>query len=266
MTLTLERTEDIEMGTQWITGRKHKNVDRNLLVVDHDARNRQNEVNIENLEKLKAQILVLGEIIKPIDVWANDDGKLIVEDGRTRLLAYDELTEAGYKLNLPVLIVSKPKTLLERLQREYISNEGKPFEMEEKAQRFAELLEIENPETGKRFTQTEIAEIFGVTQANVSNCLRLLEAFEGDSNLKEAVQNGEISASTAIQAVRQSKPKKQRKTGGSKKPNKDLVYNLIRDSQLTHAEGSYWIELNEDQARVIFPEYFEEPNDEEGDF
>lgn len=269
MTLTLERTEVTEdMATKWVTNRTYKNPDRELLVVDHDSRDRDFEVNREHLQKIKDQIIAAGKVYQPLTAWVNSDGQLVIDDGRTRLKALDELKEAGYKYDFNVHIMPKPDSIIERIRREFMLNEGKPLEKIEKGRKFLELLETINPDTEKPYTQRELAAIFGIAQSGLNDCVTLARGIEDQPEIKEAVETGQISQSEAVQKIRQANPKNPRKKPASKKPNVKLVGGLILDSgRLVEEEGKWFIEVNEDTARVCFPEYFEQDNEtEEGDF
>ena len=251
-----------------MTGRTYKNPARELIIVDHDSRDRSTEPNREHLEKIKLQIIAAGKVYQPLTAWVDGNDNLVLDDGRTRLKALDELLEEGLDFDFYVHIVARPDSIIERLRREFMLNEGKPLEMVEKGRRFAELTSITNPETGKLFTQTEIARVFGVSQTSVSAALRLVEEFTENPELKEAVESGSISVSDAVQSIRRNKPKRKKAGGGrSKRPNPQLVGNLIIDNgRLVEEEGKYFIEIDEDTARVCFPQEFEDVDLNEGDF
>lgn len=147
-----------------------------------------------HIESLKDSILTEGYFQdKPIAVYVDDQERIIVRDGHTRLEAVRRAIKAGAEIDtLPAVVSPRGTTMVDITVGLVKNNEGKPLEPIEKAVVFKRLI-------GWGWDEAKVAERFTVTEGYVKDLLRLLEAPE---ELKNLVSAGKVSAGTAIKQVK----------------------------------------------------------------
>ena len=147
-----------------------------------------------HIEALKNSILAEGYFQdKPIAVYVDDQERIIVRDGHTRLEAVRRAIKAGAEIEaLPAVVSPRGTTMVDITVGLVKNNEGKPLEPIEKAAVFKRL-------TGWGWDEQKIAARFDVTAGYVSDLLRLLESPDA---IKELVSAGKVSAGTAIKQIK----------------------------------------------------------------
>ncbi len=164
----------------------------------------------EHIKHLVASIRIHG-VIEPLTVRL-EEGRVFLVNGHNRLRAVKELISEGMDFSAGVPCISDSRTLTPeaRKLRILLRNDGLPHSPLEKAMIFRDILA-----TG--MTVEEIAREVGYTTKQVHNLVTLAEAPEA---VKEAVQEGAISATEAIKTVKkhgeQAPEVIQQAVGGSK--------------------------------------------------
>jgi hypothetical protein len=157
-----------------------------------------------NKEALKAQILAVGKVTKPILVFSVN-GKYEIHEGFGRHECLLELIAEGQNVEpyMIVDIIDKPKTEEDkklRLAEQFILNEGESFKPLEIAGIIRDLQSGEKP-----WTDNQVANHFGRTPSWVGQTLRLLELSEP---ARELVLHDKVSGSPASDMIRDYGPEK----------------------------------------------------------
>lgn len=150
--------------------------------------------NQEHVDQLARSIAEVG-VKEPITV-VYEDGQAWVSDGHCRLLATMRAIEtygAGDKLKT-ILVKSEDRygDEADRIFSQILRNSGKPFTQLEQAKTFKKLLDF-------GWDQKTIAAKSGYSSGRVSQILSLLTL---PVAVKEMVNAGQVSATMAVQAVK----------------------------------------------------------------
>ena len=147
-----------------------------------------------HIESIKDSILAEGYFQdKPIAVYVDENERIIVRDGHTRLEAVRRAIKAGAEIPaLPAVVSPRGTTMVDITVGLVKNNEGKPLEPIEKAVVFKRLV-------GWGWDEAKVAERFSVTAGYVKDLLRLLESPE---EIKSLVSAGKVSAGTAIKQIK----------------------------------------------------------------
>lgn len=147
-----------------------------------------------DIELLKNQIRENG-IITPIKVRKVGD-QIQVVDGHRRVVALRELHEEGLDFEIPVLLLNGSE--IDYLKELVLSNEGKQLTVLEMAEA-ARRMEVEG------MSRKEIADVFGRSQATVSNWLKFFTLSEDAQN---RVREGSSSIEVEVGEDRKNKAEK----------------------------------------------------------
>lgn len=162
---------------------------RCMIEVDPDFNVRD---DYGDLDELMLSIIKDG-VKQPLRGQRTKNGFLLT-DGHRRYQAVMKAIENGHDIPLvPIFPEPRSYTQEQRVADMVTLNSGKPLTALEEAKAFNRLIENHG------WTQKQIAQKFGKTQAHVSNTLKLLHM--GDY-LKECLQGDLIKASLAIQVVK----------------------------------------------------------------
>lgn len=149
-----------------------------VLITDIQGLNERTDYG--DIETLKDQIKEHG-VIDDLIVRIHE-GKLGLVEGYRRMRCVRELiAEKAWKHGgVPVKAEPKDHTEVDRLIRQIVGNEGKPYNILEEGRVFERLLslDIPDPKTKKlrKFTKTEVGRETGKSRTHVSNALALASA------------------------------------------------------------------------------------------
>lgn len=149
-----------------------------VLITDIQGLNERTDYG--DIETLKDQIKEHG-VIDDLIVRIHE-GKLGLVEGYRRMRCVRELiAEKAWKHGgVPVKAEPKDHTEVDRLIRQIVGNEGKPYNILEEGRVFERLLslDIPDPKTKKlrKFTKTEVGAKTGKSRTHVSNALALASA------------------------------------------------------------------------------------------
>ena len=157
--------------------------------------------NVEHIEQLSRSIAEIG-VKEPLKVvW--EDNKAYITNGHCRFEAIKLAIKNGAEIkSVPVLVEDRFANEADRIFTQIASNSGKPFTQLEQAKVFKKLLDL-------GWSQNDIATKSGKTAGRVSQILELLTLPE---SVKNMIVNGEVSASMAMQTVKNEGEKEAAKT------------------------------------------------------
>lgn len=152
----------------------------------------ENQEHVANLaESIKAVGVQNPLVIRYVN------GKAILVDGESRLRAVKKAIKDGAEIKtIPVIQEGKHVSEEDRIASLLSRNTGKPLNMVERGEVFARLKNF-------GWTDADIARKTGITGAHVSNILTLHTA---PAAIKQMVTHEQVSASTAIQTLREHEP------------------------------------------------------------
>ena len=151
-----------------------------------------------HIEFIKDSMLQEGfNLSKPLEIFVDSDGKLNLTDGYTRYDAYLRALKEGLK-DGPVPVVPRPKgTSMEDLTIGLVrSNSGQRLTAYETA------IVVKRLAVTYHHTPKEIAEMLSMSEKYAGQLLDLAAA---PAAVREMVQNGEVTASLAIEALAKHK-------------------------------------------------------------
>lgn len=161
-------------------------------LIIREGENKNPRENPGDIEGLANSILENGQAVPGIvDVLAN--GTFLLVDGWRRYLALQLLAQRGYEPLFKAVVNTKGTTEEQRLLQMFTTQDNKPLEPVEVSEVIKRLVNM-------GYNMLEIAKKIGKSHTYVGN----MYAFSQDSKVvKEAVTNGDISISTAIQLQRE---------------------------------------------------------------
>lgn len=146
-------------------------------------------IDRENVDQFKTSIRN-GATIPPIFVRV-DAGRIIMVDGEHRLIAVKELIAEG--VEIPSMSATQFRgNDADRIAHLLTSAQGRPLSLLEAGLQYQKLLRL-------NWTKQQIADRIGRKMPHIESCLVLAES---NTDVHVAVQNGEVSATLAIDAVR----------------------------------------------------------------
>jgi ParB/RepB/Spo0J family partition protein len=169
---------------------------RHLKVTDgYNVRDFTTPHAIEALATLKESIREEGGVIVPLEVRMQGDAVHVVS-GHRRLRAVMELIAEGVEIEtVPAVVEPKTTNDAERILRLVLHNSGEPLSMLEKSEVVRRLINM-------GWSREKIASRLGYkTPQSIANFELLISAPEA---IREAVRQGDVSPSTAVELVRQS--------------------------------------------------------------
>ena len=132
---------------------------------------------------------------RPISVYRDEDGTLTLIDGQRRLLCVRALIEEGQSIpRIPAILLPRMADPIDRLLSALAANRGKDLLPTEEARAFARLVNF-------GWDVEKIAREVGRSATYVQRRLLLLEA---SAPVVEALKNGDITPTDAIDIVRTS--------------------------------------------------------------
>jgi len=150
----------------------------------------------EYLDELKNSIIENGVLV-PIRVKIDKNNNMILIDGERRLRATILAIKEGYNIEaIPAILERKTMKTVDMLLLAMTTNTGRPLNPFEEANAIKRLLDY-------GLEKETIAKKLGKSNSFIDNRMLLLDV---SPTTKEAIKNGEISMSEAIEIVR--------KTGG----------------------------------------------------
>lgn len=203
-------------------------LDPRLLVVDHSWNVRLSNGDLDaHISMLMASILQIG-VTNPLTIYMNGEEPTIT-DGFCRHTAVMRLIAEGHDIKkVPVISESKLANEADRVLSMITRNSGLPLTTLEKAQVFKRLVAL-------GWSNQEIQAKTGYSDTQVANILMLSAA---EPEVQTMVQEGQISASLAVQAIRSKGPEAgaaltgaveaAKARGKSKATPQDLVVPLPR--------------------------------------
>lgn len=157
-----------------------------------NSRDITDPANIEHINELSSSIAQIG-VKEPLKVVWEDD-KAYVTNGHCRLMATMQAIKNGAEIKtVQVLTEDKYANEADRVFTQIASNSGKPLTTLEQATVFKKLLDL-------GWSQKDISEKSGKTPSRVSQILELLTMPEA---VKKMVKEGEVSATLAMQTVKE---------------------------------------------------------------
>lgn len=155
-------------------------------------------VDYGDIDALKNSIVENG-VQKPLKVRKDEQGNFGVIDGHRRMTAIQKALEEGAEVGLvPVVTADKHSNEEDDIFDIFIQNDGKPLSDLEKGEVFKRL-------TQKGYEVNEIAKRVGISQAKVSQVLKLAAA---PKKVKDHVKAGRIAPSTVIQLLQKQSEEK----------------------------------------------------------
>jgi ParB family transcriptional regulator, chromosome partitioning protein len=171
-------------------------IQREALTVDPGwnvrVRDKDLEAHIDGI----ALSLVNGGTIPPIEIYINDDGDAVIVDGHCRNEALARAVELGAAIEW-VHVKEFEGNDADRVAHMMTSAKGKGLGQYEQAEGFKRL-------KGFGWEIKEIAGRLGVTKGYVDRMLKLANA---DSEVKQLVKTGKVSAGAAVAVLRKEKGK-----------------------------------------------------------
>ena len=174
-------------------------VDASLIVVIDGFNPRIHDDKYEqHVETIKNSMLQTGyDLSKPLTGYVGSDNKIYLTDGHTRLTAYNRAIAEGLEATpLPVVPKDKGTSMEDLTIGLVVSNNGKPLTSYEIA------IVCKRLSTTYHRTAKEIAAVLHISDKYVGQLLDLAAA---PVAIREMVQNGEISASLAIEMLAKHK-------------------------------------------------------------
>lgn len=151
--------------------------------------------NAQYVEELATNIMEVGGVKEPITVTF-ERGEVWLDDGECRLKAALLAIKRGFDVKV---IPAKPEdryaSEFERLRNQRLRNSAKQFSVFEDAKHFKRMLDVDPTKT-----LADIAKSCNISTARVS---QILEFNTVPNKVKEQVQNGSVSPTLAMQAVKQ---------------------------------------------------------------
>ncbi|RWR30457.1 ParB/RepB/Spo0J family partition protein [Sinirhodobacter populi] len=165
-----------------------------VVVNGFNARNFDDPANMEHIEELAASISQVGVKV-PLRVRFNNGVPELV-DGECRLRAAMLARSRGVELlTVPVMTEDRYANDADLVLMQLTANSGKNFTPLEKAEVMKRLL-------AHGWTETKIAEKVGISRLRVT---QLLELSAAPSEVTRMVSEGKISATLAIETMRDAK-------------------------------------------------------------
>lgn len=160
-----------------------------------NSRNMNAQENIDHVEWLAKSIAVEG-VREPLEVYS-ENGKFIVSDGHSRLLAtFKAIEDYGAEIEtIPIMSCPRGQNETDRLMSQIIKNSGKQLSALEKGLVFARLLAFGWDE--EKIAQRAVVSISHVRQ--------LIELQEAPEEIKQMIAEGKVSASTAWTTMKSAK-------------------------------------------------------------